>query len=382
MTEKLYYRDAYMKRFSAAVISCEEAADGSFLIALDRTAFFPEAAGQYADTGTLGGARVFGAKETDGVIYHFTDIPLRVGESVVGEIAFDERYEKMQSHSAEHILSGIFHSQFGLENVGFHLGAEEVTMDISRPLAYCELMRAEELANEAVYKNIEITAEFPTPSELSAMEYRAKLDLKENVRIVRIGDYDACACCAPHVRYTGEIGLIKISDFTKLRGGMRLGIAAGRRAMRMFREYSESVGAVSSALSLPRADIAFGVKKLISDMSELRGEYKAYRLEAVRNLAVRLPATAGNAVVLLDGADAEELIAFSNTALSRVGGILVLLSGGDGNYKYVISSATVDLKGEIASINKSLLGRGGGKSGMVQGSFASTYRDIKAYFGV
>ena len=379
MTEKLYYKDAYIDEFSATVLKSERVGD-TYVTLLDKTAFFPEEGGQYSDTGVLGGTAVLDVKEKDGEIFHYTSAPLTVGDTVIGKIDFDARYEKMQCHSGEHILSGLFHSLFGLDNVGFHLGAEEVTMDISAPLSRAELDRVERLANEIIYKNVEITTFFPTSEELSKMEYRSKLDLTENVRIVKIGEYDACACCAPHVRYTGEIGVIKLLEAAKLRGGMRIKIAAGRRAMRVFAELYESAQKISELLSLKKSEISAGVEKLLSDHTTLRTKYAQYRIKDMERAAAALAPVSGNTVISFDNAAMDELIAYANIATARVAGILVLLSGSDGAYKYVISSNSINLREKIQGINKSLLGRGGGKPNMVQGSFASSYAEIEEYF--
>lgn len=379
MTEKLYYKDAYIIEFTARVISSEKRED-LYAVVLDRTAFFPEEGGQYADKGMLGSAKVLDVREADGIIYHYTDAPVEVGEEVVGKIDFDERYEKMQCHTGEHILSGIIHELYGLDNVGFHLGADDVTMDVSAPLSREELDRVERLANEVIYKNVEVTSSFPTREELSGMQYRSKLDLYENVRIVKIGEYDSCACCAPHVKYTGEIGVIKILDFAKLRGGIRIFISAGRRAVKTFDEYYKTLQSVSGLLSLPKSEIADGVNKLIGDLSELKNTYSAYRVSVLEKQAEALEYSEGNRVILLDGASIPELIAYSNAARTKTGGILVLLSGVDGDYKYVISSQSVNLREISAQINKSLLGRGGGRPEMIQGSFASKYDEIAGYF--
>lgn len=381
MTEKLYYKDAYIKEFEAVVLSCEKSGE-LYDVVLDRTAFFPEEGGQYSDKGKIDNVTVADVKENNGVIHHYTENALEVGASVTGVIDFDERYEKMQCHSAEHILSGLFHKHFGLDNVGFHLGKDDVTMDISEPLDEKDLAFVEALANEVVYKNVKITTEFPSSSELLKMEYRSKLDLTENVRIVKIGEYDSCACCAPHVSFTGEIGAIKILEYAKLRGGLRIHIAAGRRAMRYFCEYFGSASAVSALLSVPKSEIELGVKKLIDDYAVLKTEFAEYKLGVMKREAKSVQATDGNLVLCFDDASAEQLIAFSNVALEKVSGMLVLLSGHDGDYKYVISSNSVNLRESIAQINKSLLGRGGGRANMVQGSFASGLDDIKAYFSL
>ena len=185
MTRKLYYDDAYIKEFSSVVLSCDSCERGCDIV-MRETAFFPEEGGQYSDKGYIDGVRVLEVMERDGVIHHYTAEPVAVGKPVQCVIDFDERYEKMQCHTGEHILSGIIHDLYGLENVGFHLGAEDVTMDISAPLSRDQLDRVELLANEVIYKNIPITTRFPTPEELPSLKYRSKLDLTENVRIVDI----------------------------------------------------------------------------------------------------------------------------------------------------------------------------------------------------
>ncbi len=379
MTEKIYYKDAYIKEFSARVLSCEAAGD-SYRVVLDRTAFFPEEGGQYSDKGFIDCARVYDVKEDRGTVYHYTDAPLEAGSTVSCRLDFEERYEKMQCHTAEHILSGIIHSLFGLDNVGFHLGCEDVTMDVSAPLTRAELDRVEALANEAVYKNIPVTSEFPTPEEAAGLEYRSKLDITENLRIVRIGEYDACACCAPHVSYTGEIGVIKILDFAKLRGGIRIHIAAGRRAMRVFRELFNSALEISGMLSVPKSEISAAARKLLDSYTELKNANLAFRIAAAEAEADKLSQKEGNRVIFFKDFSNDELIAFSNIAVKKTGGILVLLSGADGDYKYVISSETENLRDISKDINKSLLGRGGGKPNMIQGAFCATAEAITAYF--
>ena len=379
MTEKLYYKDAYIKEFSAKVLSLENRGE-YYETVLDKTAFFPEEGGQYSDRGYISGVRVYDVRERDGVIYHCTKEPIEVGIEVSCSIDFDERFEKMQCHTAEHILSGLFHKHFGVDNVGFHLGGDDVTMDISAPLTRENLSLVESLANEIIYKNIEVTTRFPKSEELSSLTYRSKLDLTENVRIVDIGEYDSCACCAPHVRYTGEIGIIKILDFEKLRGGMRIHITAGRRAFSYLSDMYSNVRSVGALLSATPNEIHEVVGKLLSDYTSLKSEYQNYKSELIRQKAREVERTEGNLVINLDGADISEMIEFSNVALSSVGGILVLLSGGEGSTKYVISSKSINLRECSAKINAALGGKGGGRPEMIQGSFTASIEEIEAFF--
>ena len=379
MTEKLYYIDAYTSQFSATVLSCEPEGD-LFAVTLDRTAFFPEEGGQYADTGYIGNARVLDAKERDGIIYHITRESVTVGSVLECGIDFADRYEKMQCHTAEHILSGLIHKNFGLDNVGFHLGDDYVTMDISGVLSRAELDMIEDMANEVVFANVALTTAFPAPDELPSLEYRAKLDITENVRIVNIGDYDSCACCAPHVARTGECGLIKILDTEKLRGGLRMYITAGRRALAYFRALFGSAGEISKQLSVPKEEIADGVARLGEALAEERAAFKSYRLSSVKARAAGVEPTAGNLVLYLGDLEGEELRIFASEAHSRVGGILVLLGGSEGAYKYVVASDTTDLRAASRDINTALGGRGGGSPTMIQGTFTAALSEIEKYF--
>ena len=379
MTEKLYYQDAYIKEFFAKVISCEKC-EGGYDTVLDKTAFFPEEGGQYADSGKIAGINVLDVKERDGVVHHYLKSAVDVGTDVFCTIDFDERYEKMQCHTGEHILSGIIHKLYGFDNVGFHLGKEDVTMDVSAPLTREQLDEIERLANEVIYTNTEVETLFPCAEELSSMEYRSKLDLTENVRIVKIGEYDSCACCAPHVKRTGEIGLIKILDFAKLRGGVRIFITAGRRAMRTFAEYFSNAQAVSARLSVKKSEIAIGVDKLHSDFEDLKRIYAEYRIKIIKSEAEKTESADKNKIIYFDDATVPEMIEFANVATSKVGGMLILLSGVDGDYKYVISSNNINLREISIDINKSLLGRGGGRPNMIQGSLSASRADVEKYF--
>ena len=379
-TEKLYYADSYMKSFTASVISCEREGD-LFLAVLDKTAFFPEEGGQYADKGTLSGIEVLDVKEKDGIIYHKLASAVEVGATVCGEVDFNERFEKMQCHTAEHILSGIIHREFGLNNVGFHLGAEDVTMDISAPLTKEQLRTVEKMANEAVFANVRVNVLYPTSNELKGMEYRSKIDFTDGVRVVVIEGYDSCACCAPHVNCTGEIGIIKILDAEGLRGGMRIHITAGKRAYSMYSEMQDTLSKISHAVSLPRLEVYEGVERLVKENERLSLEYKRMRLQNFEREGDSVPCTDGNLVLSFADASYDELRAVANRASERVGGILVLLSGEEENYKFVCTSANVDLRAQMQKINTALNGKGGGNSSMVQGSFSASLESIREYFG-
>lgn len=379
MTEKLYYTDAYIKEFEATVLNFTEL-DGKYAVILDRTAFFPEEGGQSADTGFIGIAKVLDVREKDGNILHFVDSLLEIGASYYCKIDFSDRFEKMQCHTAEHIISGAINRLFSLDNVGFHLGKYEVTMDVNGYLTREQLDEVELIANRAVFDNVPVKTYFPSSDELSALNYRSKLDLTENVRLVEIVGYDLCACCAPHVSYTGEIGLIKILDFEKHRGGTRINIAAGYRALYDYREKYSNVLKASALFSEPQPTVAVAAESFLRSYEELKTRLKAARLNNARLEAELIPCTEGNLVCHYPEMTPDEMREVANLAKSKVTGILVILTGCDGDYKYIMTSESVDLSKIYKQINASLLGRGGGRDNMIQGSFSANLESIKEYF--
>lgn len=379
MTQKLYYTDAYIKEFEARVLSAEKSGE-LYDVVLDKTAFFPEEGGQSSDRGFIGSSRVLDVRETDGKIHHFCDTPPTIGEKTACKLDFDERFEKMQCHTAEHLLCGVIHKLFGFENTGFHLSDEQVVFDVSGVLTKEDIEKVSALANGAVYENRPVNTYFPTESELPSLEYRAKLDLKTGVRIVEIEGYDSCACCAPHARATGEIGIISILNFEKHRGGTRIYMLAGRRAERDFVKRMGVLRRISALTSEPQLTADNAVERIVGECEELRQELKAQRMSEAAMRAEMLTSTDGNLVVRIPHFGNPELIAFSNTALPKVGGILVCLGGEDGDFKYVISSRTENLRLRAGEINSALSGRGGGREGMIQGSFGATLSEIEKFF--
>ncbi len=380
MTEKLYYNDAYIKDFCATVIACEPI-DGEYKVVLDKTAFFPKEGGQYADTGYIADAFVSDAFEKDGVIYHITDKELKEGSEVECKLNFDERFDKMQQHSAEHIISGIVNDLFTYQNVGFHLGADIVTLDFDKPLSKDELARVEYLANEAIWANKSVKAYFPSADELSTINYRSKLDLKENVRIVEIDGVDICACCAPHVSHTGEIGIIKLLFAEKHRGGMRIYMAAGRRAYKDYFNKHNDIESISVLLSEKRENVVSGVSALKEKLEGLKEEIKLASISESESIANTLDATEGNLVYCFkDNYDVDAMLAFANIAKKKVGGYLVLLTSVEGKYKYMIVRDGLDISSHAKEINTALYGRGGGRGEMIRGTFEADLESIKQYF--
>ena len=377
-TVKLYYENAYTSEFDAVVLACE-ARKAGFAAALDRTAFNPEGGGQAGDTGTLGGARVTDTHERNGVIWHYIDAPLPVGAAVHGAIDLAERFRKMQNHTGEHIVSGLIHAAYGLNNVGFHLGDDGCTIDLDGELTRAQLDKIEDRANAVVWENRPVTVRFPSPDELRALDYRSKLDLTENVRIVTVEGVDVCACCAPHVSRTGEIGLIKLLDFMRHRGGVRIWLKSGADALRDYRaRYTASV-AVSGLLNLPQADIAAGTERLLTQRDELKSELIGLRRRALEERAAALEPTDGDMLLFADGDDAG-LRLLVNAGMEKCGGVCAAFSGTDGEYRFVMGSLHRDMRAFAKEIREPLNARGGGQETMISGRCAATKAQLEAFF--
>lgn len=380
MTIKLYDTDSHMKTFKAEVLSCEASGD-RWRVVLDQTAFFPEGGGQPADPGLLGGAQVLDVQEEPDGIAHYLNAPLTVGETVCGEIDWSTRFRRMQNHTGEHIVSGITHRLYGYENVGFHLGEDAVTIDFSGELTWQQLMEIERLANAAVWANVPVKAEYPDPALLPELQYRSKLELTENVRIVTIEGYDVCACCAPHVNFTGEIGAIKILDVMRHRGGVRLTMICGTDAQRDHAKRTEQVKAVSNLLSVPRDEITAAVEKLMAEKEQLERAI-AERDKKLCDLRLKnFHETEGSICIVDEFENPIAMRELVNAGMALCGGICAAFSGDDANgYRYIIGSRTVDLRKEAKVINAALSGRGGGQTTMIQGSCKATKAEIEAYF--
>lgn len=379
MTEKLYYKDAYLKEFTALVISCD-LTDAGYDIILDKTAFFPEEGGQYSDKGYIEESEVFDVREVDEIIHHYAKKAVNVNESVHCSIDFDERFDKMQQHTAEHMISGFFHKLYGIENTGFHLGAVDVTLDTSKPVTAEQLAYVEGLVNIAVTRNIKIETLFPKSEELSALEYRSKLDLTENVRIVNIGDVDSCACCAPHVSFTGEVGMVKFVDAVKHKGGSRIRMLAGKRAYEYVAKIMREAAGVSVLLSSPQSEISGEVKKLLEAKLELEYSLKQKGIAMAEMQAEAIAESDSDVVVYNPAFDMDAMRAFVNKASSKISGTIVALSGEDGAYKYILYSKSDDFQGIVKEANSALSGRGGGRAPMASGTFSKTLSEIENYF--
>ncbi len=378
-TRKLYYEDAYIRSFEAVVLSCEPAKNG-WAVTLDATAFFPEGGGQTADTGALGDVHVLDAHERDGAVVHTTDGPLPVGQAVRGHIDWTQRRRKMQNHTGEHIVSGIIKARYGFENVGFHLGEDGCTIDVSGELDREQLDEIERAANEAVWADLPVTARFPSPEELERMDYRSKLDLRENVRIVTVEGIDMCACCAPHLSSTGQVGVIKLLDFMRHRGGVRVWIKAGADALADYHRRYEASAAVSGLLNVPQTDIAGGVERLLAQRDQLKREYAEMEKKTLEARAAALEATEGDMLLFAPGAEEAGLRILANAGMEKCGGVCAVFSGTDGAWRFVMASRSLDMRAFIKEHGPALGARGGGQERMISGRSTASRAALEAFF--
>lgn len=378
MTEKLYYQDSHLFTFEAAVLDCRKEKKG-YSIVLDRTAFFPEGGGQLADTGVLGGVRVLDVHERGGEIRHCTDAPLEIGAHVEGIVDAGQRLRRMQNHSGEHILSGLVHNAYGFDNVGFHMGAECMIIDFSGELTWEQLTELETRANEIVRQNIPLHIWFPDANELQSLEYRSKLELTENVRIVEIPGVDRCACCAPHVERTGEVGIVKILDSQRHRGGVRVSVVCGLDALEDYRARQESVTEISRALSAKRGEVTRAVQRVLNEQQSMKERCDALSLALIRYMAEAEPETAGNILVFdatLGEIAQRELV---NRLMEKAGGFAAVFCGSnEDGWRYIIGSRRLDLRAMSREINAAIQGRGGGTPQMIQGSARADRAEIEA----
>lgn len=374
MTEKIYLTDSYCRKFTAKVLSCEKTEKG-YSVVLSKTAFFPEGGGQAADEGTIGGIKVLDVQEKDGVLIHTVDGEIPAGDEVECELDWDLRFSRMQSHSGEHIVSGVAHSLFDCTNVGFHMSESLMTVDLDKPLSLDDIAKIELLSNEAVYKNLEINAIYPTKEELETLDFRSKIELGDDARIVKIGDVDCCACCAPHVARTGEIGIIKIVNAYPYKQGTRIEMLAGINALRDYMALNSANKELMGLLSAAR----FSVNEAVAKQNEQVLTLRAQNAQMSKRLALfelNPVSVGGGAYAICGSLSYDELRYCANYLQENGTDTCVLLSKADEGYIYVVASKVRDVREIVKELNAKFSGKGGGKPDYAQGKIADEI-DIK-----
>lgn len=376
--KKLYYADSFLKEFTATVLSCEEVKDG-WAVKLDATAFYPTGGGQDCDLGTLGTANVLDVKEQGEDILHLCDGPLEVGSTVAGAIDWKRRFDHMQQHSGEHLVMGQVYQKFGYHNVGFHMGTGLVTIDLDGPVTWEDLMEIETNTNRIIWENRPVRTWYPSPEELPNIRYRSKKALPWPVRIVEFDGADVCACCGTHVQYTGQIGLVKFVSCIKFKEGVRIEMASGGRALKLFQNIFEQNRQVSQTFSAKILETGAAARKFNDMLNQER--FRATGLQR-KVFGVIADSYAGKEVALhfeegLNPGQVRELA----DAIAEKAATAVVYSGTDEQgYSLCLISKTVDTRTLGKAVNTQLNGRGGGKPGAFQGSVQATRAAIQEFF--
>ena len=377
-TKRLYYEDVYKKEFTAKVLECRESKKG-YEIILNQTAFYPEGGGQPSDTGILGGINVKEVHEKDGELVHYTDGPLEVGMDVIGKINWGRRFDLMQQHSGEHIVSGLVHEAFGYDNVGFHMGSDVITIDFSGMLDEEQMAEIEAKANQIIWENQEVEIFYPTEQELKNLDYRSKKELTGQVRIVTFPGVDVCACCGTHVTHTGEIGMVKLLSVVKFHDGIRMEMICGKRVLDYLNMVNEQNHQISMKLSAKMDRTADAVQRLQDENFRMKGQVARMEEEMFRAEAKKWEG-AGSVLIFKEGLEADSVRKLADAVMNTCEGCCAVFSRNeDGSYKYAMGEIDGDLRQYTKEMNAALNGRGGGKPFFVQGSVQATEDEIRNF---
>ena len=378
-TRKLYYEDCHLTSFTARVHSCQET-DKGWQIVLNATAFYPEGGGQACDLGTLGGVRVKDVREKGEAVVHLCDGPLIVGAEVQGVIDYERRFDLMQQHTGEHIVSGIIHEWFGYHNVGFHMGAELVTIDFDGPIAPEDLPRIEAAANRAVWQNLPMHIWYPSEEELPTVGYRSKRALPWPVRVVEVPGFDKCACCGVHVAQTGEIGIIKLFTCVKFHEGVRIEMACGGRALNYLTAAYEQNRQVSQAFSAKIMETGEAARRMNEQLAAEKFRAAGLQKQVFDAIADRYR-QAGQVLHFEDNLTPAQVRELCDAIGGICGGMAAVFSGSDeAGYSYCLMERGGDLRQLNKAMTAALNGRGGGKPEYQQGSVKAARAAIEDFF--
>lgn len=379
MTERLFYQDSWMREFCGKVLECRSCEDG-FQVRLDRTVFYPEGGGQPWDTGYLNQVRVNKVLEQEGDIWHFVEEALEPGTEVTGKIDWERRFDLMQQHSGEHIVSGLIHERYGYNNIGFHMGAETITIDFDGEIPEEELREIEYRANQYVWENHPIQITYPSKEELEILEYRSKKELTGQIRIVAWPGADVCACCGIHVKSSGEIGQIMLLSSQRAKGGVRIEMLCGVRALRYSNQLKEQNRKISGLLSANWKETAQAVERLLEEYQKTRFRLVGMEYEKIARMAEEKKGQ-GDQLFFEHQMSAENSRKMAADVMETCGGYCAVFCGNDQDgYRYAIGKKDGDLRAFVKEMNQKLQGRGGGKPFFVQGSVQASQEEIQSFF--
>ena len=378
-TKKLYYENVYQKEFKANVLECREMKAGYGII-LDQTAFYPEGGGQPCDLGTLNGLQVTDVQEDGDVIVHYTEKAIEPGTEVEGKIDWERRFDLMQQHSGEHIVSGLVHEAYGYDNVGFHMGSDVITVDFNGVLTEKQLREIEDETNRNIWENTAVEVFYPSRDELEKLPYRSKKELTGKVRIVRFPGSDLCACCGTHVTHTGEIGAVKLLTVENFREGVRITMLCGKRVLDYLNLVNDQNHQISVKLSAKPEETAAAVERLQDENFRLKGKLMHMADELSETEAQRYE-DAGSVLIFHEGLESDQVRKMADAVMQKCSGCCAVFSrNDDGSYKYAMGELDGDLRQFTKEMNAALNGRGGGKPFFVQGSVKASEEEIRQFF--
>ena len=378
-TRRLYYEDVYKKEFTAKVLECREEKKG-FQILLDESAFYPEGGGQPSDTGFLNDVKVTEVHEKEGELLHYTEEAIQPGTEVRGKIDWARRFDLMQQHSGEHMVSGLVHEKYGYDNVGFHMGSDVITIDFSGILSEEQMAEIEEQVNLKIWEDAPVEIFYPSREELDALDYRSKKELTGQVRIVRFPGADTCACCGTHVTHTGEIGMVKLLSVVRFREGVRMEMISGKRVLDYLNMVNEQNHQISVKLSAKMDKTAQAVDRLWEENFALKGRIHSMEEEMFSSEAKKWEGH-GSVLLFKEGLEADSVRKLTDAVMQTCEGCCAVFSKNpDGSYKYAMGEINGDLRQFTKEMNAALNGRGGGKPFFVQGSVQADEEAIRKFF--
>ena len=377
---KLFYENSHLQEFTARVTGCRQTEKG-WLVTLDATAFYPEGGGQACDIGTLGGVNVLDVREKENEILHLCDGALEVGSEVFGKIDWQRRFDLMQQHTGEHIVSGLLHEKFGYHNTGFHVGKNVMEVDFDGPISPEDLAQIERRANEAIWANLPVKCWIPEPEELPSVTYRTKRELPWPVRIVQVPGYDSCACCGIHVAHTGEVGMIKILTCVKFHGGIRLEMVCGNRAYRYMTEVFEQNRLVSQTFSAKILETGEAARKMQEALTAEKLRTANLQKQVFENIAAGF-AGKENVLYFADALEPGQVRELAEKISKICTGYCAVFSEKEDGFSYCLATRDGDLRELGKALTASLNGRGGGKPNFQQGTVKADKTQIESFFSV
>lgn len=379
---QLYELDPYCKQFTATITGCtlisNEGAPPLYEIFLSDTAFYPEGGGQPCDLGVLNQTAVVAVRKTpDKQVAHHCHTPFAVGSPVVGQIDWARRFDLMQQHSGEHIVSGIACARFGCDNVGFHIGEEMITIDFNQVLTPEQVEQIEQEANQYIWDNHPVVIEYPTPEQQNKLHYRSKIKITEQIRIVTFPDADCCACCGTHVSSSGGVGVVKLITCHPHRDGVRIELLCGGRALRYLSKIQAENTKISTLLSAKPLETSISVEKLYQEKLKLSSEIAKLQQNQLETIAKTYHGQK-TAIVFVDNATPDMLQKL--TKLIQFTEKCYCFTQSESNdIRYVLASRDQDLRSVAQSLNQTFHGKGGGKPQLQQGSINATQEQVEKF---